>query len=1011
MDEISKRIEQLSPAKRALLELNAKKLAQSVEPARAPIAIIGLSCRFPGGADDPEAFWQALREGRDLIGEVPPGRWDADAIYDPEPGTPGRVNTRRGGFLREVDMFDPQFFDISPREAASMDPQQRLLLEVSWEALERAGQPMEQLAGSATGVFVGLSTSDYAQVLRESHGLEGLDVFYVSGNAWSIAAGRLAYTLGLQGPAMAIDTACSSSLTAVHLAIQSLRSGETRMALAGGVNLMLHPASTVVTAQLRLIAPDGRCKTFDASADGYVRGEGCGMVVLKRLADALADGDDVLAVIRGIASNQDGRSAGITAPNGPAQEAVIRRALADACVEPRLIGYVEAHGTGTALGDPIEVQALAAVLGGHQPPGKPLMIGSVKTNVGHLEAAAGIAGLIKLVLALQHREIPPHLHLNTVSPSVPINRIPASIPTAITPWPERDGRRIGGLSSFGFSGTNVHLVLEEGPSRTSSRSTLDATAGRPHSARSAEPVSQGSPPLSRLLALSARQPEALRALTQRYVRWLETHPDAPLADICHTANTGRMHFEYRLAAVADSARGLETSLRTLLLEGLPDGSIAPGRVAKPGGVAFLFTGQGAACTGMGRQLYQAQPVFRDTIDRCARLLGASSGISLLELLYSPEAGLPIEDTAAAQPALLAIELALAELWRSWGIEPAAIMGHSVGEYAAACVAGVFSLEECLSLVTERGRLMQSLPSGGGMATVFAAADEVGETLVSTRSGISVAAINGPNNTVISGDEVAIRQALDIAAGQGWLTRRLYVSHAFHSSLMEPVIEPFERFARRIEYAAPRFPLISSVSGQMFEPGQVPDAAYWVRHLRMPVAFQRGMASLTARGLRTFLEIGPSPVLLELGKRCDPDPECRWLASLLPGTPDMRVMLESLGTLYREGRAVSFAHIDPEGSSGRIALPTYPYQRKSYWVTGPAARPVHSEDVEVRHETARPNRHGLAGSVAGLSQNAFVDVLDTVAEAPARELEGRTARNDRNAPRIPRDLFVEVLDNT
>ncbi|HEX2282230.1 MAG TPA: polyketide synthase, partial [Thermomicrobiales bacterium] len=525
----------LSPLKRAYLAIEQLEARlQNVEQAqRPPIAIVGAGLRFPGGANDPESFWRLLSTGTDTIGPVPAERWDVDALYDPDPDVPGKISSRFGAFISDVDQFDPLLFGISPREADRIDPQQRLLLETAWEALERAGIAADRLEGSATGVFVGMATSDYALLQREAFGVEGFDQYYASGFAHSIAAGRLSYVLGLQGPSIAVDTACSSSLVAVHLAVQSLRSGECDLALAGGVNLMLSSETSIALSRLHMLATDGRCKAFDEAADGFVRGEGCGVVALKRLADAMADGDPIMAVIRGSAVNQDGRSSGLTAPNGPSQEAVIRSALADAGLAPGAVQYVEAHGTGTSLGDPIEARALGAVLGQRGESG-PLLVGSVKTNLGHLEAAAGVAGLLKVALMLQHGQIPPSLHFQTPSPHIPWSELPLRVPSEIEPWPGNADVRVAGVSSFGFSGTNAHLVLESAPTMVSQAPELE------------RPV--------HLLPLSAHSPAAVDDLVERYTGMLRSQPQLSLADVAATAGQNRAHHSERLAIVADTAQ-------------------------------------------------------------------------------------------------------------------------------------------------------------------------------------------------------------------------------------------------------------------------------------------------------------------------------------------------------------------------------------------------------------------------------------------------------------------------
>ncbi|MEP7245884.1 MAG: type I polyketide synthase, partial [Gammaproteobacteria bacterium] len=689
---------QLSPVKRALLALEEmqKRLTASEQRLREPVAIIGIGCRFPGGASDPDKCWDLLRAGRDAVAEVPRDRWDVEAYYDPDPDAPGKMSTRWGGFLDRVDTFDPELFGISPREAVTMDPQQRLLLEVTWEALERAGQSPERLNGTRTGVFVGIATGDYAEILAQNVDPSRIDAYFASGVAHSIASGRLSYCLGLQGPSVSIDTACSSSLVAVHQACTSLRTRESDMAIAAGVNVVLRPEHGITFSKSRMMAADGRCKAFDARADGFVRAEGCGVVLLKRLADAQRDGDPILAVIRGTAVNQDGASSGLTAPNGASQEALIRAALGNADLEPDDVSYIEAHGTGTSLGDPIEVRALGGVFG-RRSAKTPLSIGSAKTNFGHLESAAGITGLIKTVLCLVHGEIPPSLHFETPNPHIAWEELPIAVAARLQPFPMRRGRRIAGVSSFGFSGTNAHIVIEDGPQAPAPTESTEIPA-RP----------------LQLLALSAKSDVALVELARSYRQHLErTNGSQSLGDICHSATTGRSHFAHRLALVVKSRDELIQSFFAIErgedagLQGQVSGAARPK-------IAFLFTGQGSQYPGMARELYDSEPVVRQVLDQCAKALANELPQPLLEVMFGiGEAGL-LDQTLYTQPALFAVEVAMAALWKSWGIEPSVVLGHSVGEYAAACVAGVFSIEEGARLIAARARLMQALPAGGAM---------------------------------------------------------------------------------------------------------------------------------------------------------------------------------------------------------------------------------------------------------------------------------------------------------
>ena len=886
-------------------------------PVREPIAVIGIGCRFPG-ADSPDAFWRLLRDGVDAIREVPPDRWNVADHDGPDPTAPGRMSTRWGGFLDQVDLFDAQFFGISPREAASLDPQQRLLLEVSWEALEDAGQAPDRLAGTQTGVFVGISSMDYAQLAGRlsSH---AVDVYTSTGNAHSIAANRLSYALDLRGPSVALDTACSSSLVALDLACRSLRDGESQVALAGGVNVILDPAVTVAFSHANMMAADGRCKTFDESGDGYVRGEGAGVVVLKRLSAAQRDGDFIYGVVRGTAVNQDGRTAGLTAPNGAAQQAVVRAALARAGVPADQISLVEAHGTGTVLGDPIEVAALAAVLGTPRSGPEPCWVSSVKTNVGHLEAAAGIAGFIKVLLSLVHETIPAHLHLRRINPLIELAGTRLAVPTAAQPWPRTGRPRVAGVSSFGFGGTNAHVVVEEAPARPS---PTGGDSGEVH-----------------LLTLSARSELALRELAGRLAAAVAARADITVADVCHSANRGRVRFAHRAATVAATRAELAENL-TALADGTATALVRQGRAAprRRPTTAFLFTGQGSQYPGMGADLYRSEPVFRAAVDRCAEVVRAYQSEPLTAVLFpaaarAGDSAAPIDHTAYAQPALFAIEYALAQLWQSWGVEPDLLLGHSLGEYVAACVAGVFTVEDGLALVCRRARLMGHLAAGGAMAVVFAAAEEVAEEVLRHPGELSVAAVNGPATTVISGLETALDDAVRALAAQGIGSRRLTVSHAFHSPLMRPILADFAEAAGAVRYTPARIPIVLNVTGQAAAGGDLAGPDYWLRQLTSTVRFADGVRTLAARGCDAFIEVGPRPTLLGLARRCLGEDSGLWLPSLRRDGDGRRSILDSAARLFVGGGTVQ-----PAVPAGRtVPLPTTPYQRSRHWLA--AARPA------------------------------------------------------------------------
>lgn len=780
--------------------------------AREPIAIVGLACRFPGGANDPESYWRLLREGRDAIAPIPAERWDVARYFDPDPEAPGKMYTRHGGFIDEVAAFDPQFFGISPREALALDPQQRLLLETSYHALEHAQLPAFDLKGSATGVFIGMSFDDYAQFSVRSGEVERIDPHSSLGTQRGVAAGRIAYVFGLQGPVIQIDTTCSSSLVAVHLACQSLRNDECTLALAGGVNLMLTPETTIACCKLKALAPDGRCRTFAADAAGYGRGEGCGMVVLKRLSRAQADGDRILALVAGSAVNHDGQSNGLTAPSGAAQQAVIQRALANAGLAPDDLQYVEAHGTATPLGDPIELLALHAALGQRA---TPLLVGSVKTSIGHLESAAGIAGLIKVVLALREGQLPPHLHCAERSPRIPWSQLALDLPTRLQPWPATSGPARAGISSFGMSGTNAHVIVEAAPGLMSIAASAAAAAPRPRV----------------VLALSARSEPALRALAAAHAR--EIAPDA-LADWCHATNTGRSHFAHRRAFVAADA----DELRAALAAYTETPREAAPRRASPRALAWLYAGQGSQYLHMGRALYRDEAVFRAAVDECAARFEREFERPLLDALY------PVDDEAIdqgaqaallaqthyTQAALFAIQYGLSSLWRQWGVAPSAVLGHSLGEYAAACAAGVLRWQDGLELVAARAKLMQALPAGGGMLALAVAATAVEELLPST---LSIAAVNGPASTVVAGDEAALAAFEAACRARGWAGTRLQVSHAFHSPAMRALRADFARLARGIAHAAPQLPIVSSLLGALAGPSTF-DADYWVEQMCRPV---------------------------------------------------------------------------------------------------------------------------------------------------------------------------------
>ena len=874
-----------------------------------PIAVIAVACRFPG-APDPDAYWRLLADGVDAIREIPEDRFDVDEFYDPDQQAPGKIYTRNGGYLDRVDEFDPEFFGISPREAVWMDPQQRLMLEIAWEGLERAGYAPSSLRGSRTGVFVGVAANEYSHLLS-GDSVDNLEAHFITGNALNAIAGRVAFTFGFEGPAVALDTACSSSLVAVHQAAAALHAGDCDMALAGGVNILLSPASIVAASRARMLAPDGRCKTFDAAADGYVRSEGAGLLVLKRLSDAQRDGDRIAAVIRATAVNQDGASSGLTVPNGGAQQRLIARALARAGLSGGDVDYLEAHGTGTPLGDPIEVQAAAAVYGADRD--RPLLMGTAKTNIGHLESAAGVAGLIKVVLSLQHDLLPKTLHFHTPNPHIPWDSLPVRVVDAPTPW-HADGRpRRAGVSSFGFTGTNAHVLLEEAP---------PAPAVVVPGAEPREPWS--------VLPLSARSAAGLTALAQRYSDWLAEHPEVPIADVCFAAGAGRSHFEHRAAVVANTSGEARMLLDDLAANRLRPG-VLRGECADPPTTAWFFPGQGSQYPGMARELFDTEPVFADTVRRCAEAVDPILPRPLLEVLLATdrESAETLRHTSFAQPAIFAVEMGLARLWQSWGVQPDVVLGHSVGQYAAACVAGVFSLEDGARLIAERGRLFGSLPAGGRMVAVFADPDYV-ERAAAGHPRVSVGAYNG-RNTVLSGPGEDLERIVEACSEDGTRCTWLETSHAFHSELLDPVLDEFESFAAQFDYATPTLPLVCNRTGAVLTAETPLDAPYWRRHSRQPVQFSESVRSVAALGCSVLMEIGPQPILTAAALQIWPDsaPVPSTIVSLRKGANAQRQTTEALAAAYISGHRPEFA-ARAHTAGVRVELPTYPFQRRRFW---------------------------------------------------------------------------------
>ncbi|QKW05280.1 type I polyketide synthase [Streptomyces sp. NA04227] len=977
------------------MERMQRRIEQLESAASEPIAIVGIGCRFPGGVVDTESFWDLLAAGTDAVSEIPADRWDVGTFHSAEPRTPGRMSTRWGGFMDQVDRFDHEFFGITRREAMTMDPQQRVAMEVVWQALENAGQDPSALAGSKTGVFMGVCSNDFAS--RTLRVPLDASAHASTGTAHSILTGRISYTLDLRGPSVAVDTACSSSLVAVHQAVQSLRSGESDLALGGGVNVILSPIPSIAFSQFPgMVAPDGRCKTFDVSANGYVRAEGCGVLVLKRLSDAVKQGDEVLAVLRGGAVNQDGRSAGITAPSGAAQREVLRGALAATGVAAEQVSYVEAHGTGTTLGDPIEVDALAEVYGRAE--GPTVYLGSSKPNIGHAEAASGIAGLIKAALCVRKGAIPKNVHFTELNPHLSFAGTTFAVPTEMTPWPEREGPRTAGVSSFGFSGTNAHLLVEQPPEREAPAETDERR------------------PLN-LLTLSAKSEGALATLAEKYRDHLATGTGAAGADLAFSANTGRAHFRHRLAALGSTREELAARLEEFT-EGMP----SPGVVTGTGGAAdvvFLFPGQGPQRVHMARELYETQPAFRRTIDRCDEILRPMLEVPLLTVLYPEDDSQLVYETAYSQPALFAVEFALAELWRSWGVEPAAVLGHSFGEYVAACFAGAMSLEDGLKLMVARGRLMTESGMHGAMATVFAPEREVAEALVGLEDKISIAAANGPGNTSISGDRATVEAICERFTARGVKAKLLRITTASHSPLIEPVVEEFRKACEEIEFSAPRIPLVSNLTGELWAWDKAPDADYWCTHLRRTVRFGDGVDTLLDMGYQTFVELSPAPTLLGLLSDSLPTGHDALLVpSLRPNFPDWEILLDSLARLYTRGADIDWHAFDAEYRRDRVPVPTYAFTPTRCWpdqeshdgavTAGPeqpaavatAGEPDAYEDADLLHDLDWEAAPALPAEPAATEERATWLVLSDGAGV-GTALAGRLTAQGSRAVRVVR----------
>ena len=903
-----------SPLQKAysLIQLLRKELEQSKTLSAEPIAVVGMACRAPS-VTSPEELWQLVRAGRDAITDIPKTRWNAQDYYDPRPGTPGKAYTLRGGFVENADKFDANFFGISAREAEGMDPQQRLLLEVAWEALEHAGIPPSSLAASASGVFVGVTSSDYGLLQACSNEEGDGNPYFNTGTPLNACAGRISYVLGLQGPCMAVDTACSSSLTAIHLACTSLRAKDCDLALTGGVNLTLSPLLNVTLSAAGMMSADGKCKTFSEDANGYVRGEGCGIVVLKRLSDAVANNDNIIGVIRATGVNQDGASSGFTVPNGQAQQKLIRQTLLKSGLQPHDIDYVEAHGTGTPLGDPIEAQSLGAVIGKAEQRDRPLLVGSIKSNIGHLESAAGVMGLIKLIKALEHRELPPTLHIQTPSSRIPWRELNLQPVSELQPWRPRGTLRRAGLSAFGASGSNAHLIIEEAAVPT-------------------DPVTSTSDGLLSILALSAKSKDGLAQTVNAYRRFLgETN--ASLTELCLSSNRHRDHFKYRVALTARSKeQAIELLDQFSAEKSNLDIHTTREDIKKAPKVALIFAGQGSIYSGMSKELYQQQPSFAKALDECCSILDGILDTSLLQLMHSEdEEASRLLNTRAqyAQPALFSIQYALSQMWMALGVTPCAVAGHSLGEYAAACVAGILSLTDALHIVAERGRLTDTLDTHGSMLVVFSKQENITPLIQTHAARVSVAVINGENSIVLSGDKTALHAISDQCQALQIETHPLAVTHAFHSPLMDPILAELETSAKDATYHEPALAFFSSLTGQMLDARTNISPSYWRRHYREPVLFSKALESLKNTKPDLVIEIGPNAILANIGQA--QLNVTAWLPSLQRYKSDGVVVANTVAKLYSLGYPIDWSKWN-FGSNQRVPnLPTYQFQRQRYWI--------------------------------------------------------------------------------
>ena len=897
-----------------------------------PIAIIGMACRFPGGANNPDAFWELLKNGKHTVSDIPSDRWDGEAFYSKEI-TPGKSNTKRGNFLSGVDItaFDAGFFKISPKEAKSMDPQQRLLLELTVEALENAAIPILSIRGKDVGVFIGICGDDYKKSHLHSPDLQTIDAYSATGSMQGPAAGRISYFFGLRGPAMSVDTACSSSLTALHYSIQSLRSGECNTAIIGGVNCMLSPNMYVYLTQLNSLSNDGICKTFDDSADGFGRGEGSGILILKRLSEALKNNDKILAVIKGSAVNHDGASAGFTAPNGTAQQEVIQKALSDAGVHPAEIDYIETHGAATPLGDPIEIQAIAEVYGKARNMENPILVGAVKTNIGHVEGASGMAGMIKTVLSMQNSYIPPHLHVSVPNRKIDWEHIPVKINTGLTPWKFGEKPMRAGVSGFGFSGTNAHIIVEESPFETEPSS----------------PHPQTCP--AHILNISARTPLALKALASNYIDFFSKNSDQDPDDICYTAATGRSHFDSRLSVVGKNTGQLQKKLNLFLsgvMNNLGPASDKKGLNKK---IAFLFTGQGSQYIGIGKELYETEPVFKSELEACDQLFQQYIDTSIIHILYSESATEEfMENAIYAQPVIFAAEYALCQLWRSWGIEPSLVIGHSIGEYTAACIAGVFSLEDAIKLVSIRGQLMQAVTESGFMAGVLTTEEKARSFIEGFENDVSIAAVNAPENVTLSGRKESLEKVLTRVKQEKIFIENLHITHAFHSIVMEPYVDTFLQKIKEITFSTPKLHFISTVTGSTAG-ADLCNPQYWANHFSRTVRYNDSIKAAHREGYQLFIEIGGTATLTGLAAQSLQGEDVQLIPSLRKGRNSYEHILAGLSQLYMLNIDINWETFYKSFNRTKVMLPNYPFQREKYWMHN-----IHSVTIAEKKQILNEN---------------------------------------------------------